>query len=166
MNHLAGSRVFQSGRTKGAAAALLSNHLSRRTSLLTRGSVPPALRTMSTASLHLVPVPLPENTNVILGQSHFIKTCEDIYEACQSVGGGIKFGLAFSEASGDCLVRSEGTDDDLVKVAETFMYEKLRCGHTFAVWIRSPHFPINVLNAIKNVPEVREIKLNAAILFQ
>lgn len=109
----------------------------------------------SSLRLDLVTVPLPADTNVIVGQSHFIKSVEDIFEACASVGGGIKFGLAFSEASGPCLIRNDGTSEELAKEASKFLLEELRCGHTFLVYILSPHFPINVLNSIKTVPEVR-----------
>jgi len=91
--------------------------------------------------------------NFILGQSHFIKTVEDIHETLVGAVPGIKFGLAFCEASGACLVRSTGTDEQLVKLArENAM--KIGAGHSFIILLGDGFFPINVLNAIKNVPEV------------
>jgi len=95
------------------------------------------------------------DTNLILGQTHFIKSAEDLYEALISSAPGIKFGLAFSEASGKCLVRSEGNDDELIKAAQDNAIE-LGCGHSFIIFMRNS-YPINVLNAIKNVQEVCNI---------
>ena len=95
------------------------------------------------------------DTNLILGQTHFIKSAEDLYEAIISSAPGIKFGLAFSEASGKCLVRSEGNDDELIKAAQDNAIE-LGCGHSFIIFMRNS-YPINVLNAIKNVQEVCNI---------
>jgi len=97
----------------------------------------------------------PPDTNLILGQTHFIKSAEDLYEAIISSAPGIKFGLAFSEASGKCLVRSEGNDDELIKAAQDNAIE-LGCGHSFIIFMRNS-YPINVLNAIKNVQEVCNI---------
>ncbi|MGB8216817.1 MAG: adenosine-specific kinase [Candidatus Methanoperedens sp.] len=97
----------------------------------------------------------PRDTNLILGQTHFIKSAEDLYETLITGAPGIKFGLAFSEASGKCLVRSEGNDDELVKAAEENALE-LGCGHSFIIFMRNA-YPINVLNAIKNVQEVCNI---------
>jgi len=97
-------------------------------------------------------VPLPENTNVIVGQTHFIKTAEDLYETLVGSVPGIKFGLAFCEASGPCLVRSEGNDPDLKKIAAQSAFD-IGAGHTFIIYIRGA-YPINVLNAIKGCPEV------------
>ncbi|MCZ7399917.1 MAG: adenosine-specific kinase [Candidatus Methanoperedens sp.] len=97
----------------------------------------------------------PRDTNLILGQTHFIKSAEDLYETLITGAPGIKFGLAFSEASGKCLVRSDGNDDELVKAAEENALE-LGCGHSFIVFMRNA-YPINVLNAIKNVQEVCNI---------
>lgn len=99
-----------------------------------------------------VDVEKPAELNVILGQTHFIKSVEDIYEALVTAVPGIKFGLAFCEASGDCLIRSDGTDPELVKLAEENA-EKIGAGHSFIVFLRDC-YPINVLNAIKSVPEV------------
>jgi hypothetical protein len=94
----------------------------------------------------------PEGLNLILGQSHFIKTVEDIHETLVSTVPGIKFGLAFNEASGPCLVRSSGTDDDLVSLAEKNALA-IGAGHSFIIFLKDA-FPVNVLNAIKAVPEV------------
>lgn len=93
-----------------------------------------------------------KDTNLILGQTHFIKSAEDLYETLITGAPGIKFGLAFSEASGKCLVRSEGNDDELIKAAEDNAMA-LGCGHSFIVFMRNA-YPINVLNSIKNVQEV------------
>ncbi len=100
-------------------------------------------------------LPLPEGSNVILGQTHFIKTTEDLYEAMINSVPGIKFGLAFCEASGPCLVRSEGNDPDLKKQAEVSA-QQIGAGHTFVIYIKNA-FPINVLKAIKDCPEVCNI---------
>ena len=97
----------------------------------------------------------PDEINLILGQSHFIKTVEDLHEALVTSVGGIKFGLAFCEASGPCLVRSSGTDPELVELAQRNALA-LAAGHTFLILLRDA-FPINVLNAVKNVPEVCHI---------
>ena len=102
--------------------------------------------------LKLVELTIPEESNIILGQSHFIKTVEDLYEALASSAPGIKFGLAFCEASGECLVRSEGNDEELEKTAVDNAM-KLGCGHSFNIVMRNS-FPINVLNQVKTVPEV------------
>lgn len=93
--------------------------------------------------------------NVIIGQAHFIKTVEDIYEALVNSVPGIKFGIAFCEASGPCLVRSAGTDEDLKKCAEKNALI-LSAGHSFIVTLRDT-YPINVLKALKDVPEVCSI---------
>jgi uncharacterized protein len=102
--------------------------------------------------LKLVDLTIPEESNLILGQSHFIKTVEDIYEALASSAAGIKFGLAFCEASGDCLVRFDGNDEELKKVASENAL-KLGCGHSFNIVMRGA-YPINVLTQLKAVPEV------------
>ncbi len=94
----------------------------------------------------------PDDVNVILGQSHFIKTVEDVHEAMVNAVPGIKFGLAFCEASGSCLVRYSGTDSNLMELAKTNALS-LSAGHCFIVFLRNS-YPINVLNSIKNVPEV------------
>ncbi len=103
----------------------------------------------------IVRIKKPEEVNLILGQSHFIKTGEDIYEALVTAVPGIKFGLAFCEASGPCLIRSEGTDSAMKKLAVTNA-ARIGCGHSFIIFLKDA-FPINVLPAIKNVPEVCSI---------
>lgn len=95
---------------------------------------------------------IPQDSNVILGMSHFIKTAEDLYEAIAGTAPRSRFGIAFSEASGPCLVRCEGNDPELIDAAKEAALA-LGCGHTFVVLIRDA-FPINVLNAIKAVQEV------------
>jgi adenosine/AMP kinase len=98
----------------------------------------------------------PEETNFILGQSHFIKTVEDIYEALISTVPGIKFGLAFCEASGKCLVRWEGTDKRLNELAKKNALS-IGAGHSFIIFLGEGFFPVNILNPIKLVPEVCRI---------
>ncbi len=98
---------------------------------------------------------IPEGANLILGQSHFIKTVEDLYEILVGTVPDIKFGLAFSESSGDCLIRVEGNDPELTAAA-TANADKLAAGHTFNILIRNA-FPVNVLNAVKLCPEVCRI---------
>jgi uncharacterized protein len=105
--------------------------------------------------LKLEKIVIPEGANFILGQTHFIKTVEDLYEILVGAVPGIKFGLAFSEASGDCLIRVEGNDDDL-KAAATENARRLAAGHTFNILLKDA-FPINVLNAVKLCPEVCRI---------
>ena len=100
-------------------------------------------------------VPMPEETNVIVGQTHFIKTTEDLYEILVGSVPGIKFGLAFCEASGPCLVRSEGNDPELKKLAAQSAFD-IGAGHTFVIYIKNA-YPINILNTIKNCPEVCSI---------
>ncbi|OGX41643.1 MAG: hypothetical protein A3F87_04080 [Omnitrophica WOR_2 bacterium RIFCSPLOWO2_12_FULL_51_24] len=99
-----------------------------------------------------VKIEKPAEYNIIIGQSHFIKTVEDIYEAMVGAVPGIKFGMAFCESSGACLIRSAGTDDDLKKLAEKNALA-VGAGHSFII-IMKDSYPINVLNAIKDVPEV------------
>ncbi|MDM7939969.1 MAG: adenosine-specific kinase [Methanothrix sp.] len=102
--------------------------------------------------LKVIKMDIPEGSNLVLGQSHFIKTAEDLYEAIAGTVPGAKFAVAFSEASGDCLVRLEGNDADLIEVAKKNSLA-LACGHTFVVLLKGA-FPINVLNAIKGIQEV------------
>lgn len=94
----------------------------------------------------------PDDVNVIIGQSHFIKTVEDLHEALVGVSPHLRFGIAFCEASGDRLVRTSGNDDDLVGLA-TDAALAIGAGHAFVVLLREG-FPVNVLNSIKMVPEV------------
>jgi len=103
----------------------------------------------------LVPVGIPEGCNVIVGQSHFIKTVEDLYEALVTSSPSLRFGVAFCEASGDCLIRREGNDPDLVAAAVENA-RAIDAGHVFVVLIREG-YPINVLNRIKDVQEVCRI---------
>ncbi len=103
----------------------------------------------------LVKLTIPDGANLILGQSHFIKTVEDLYEILVGTVPGIKFGLAFSESSGDCLIRVEGNDPEL-KAAATENARLLGAGHTFNILLKEA-FPINVLNAVKLCPEVCRI---------
>jgi len=105
--------------------------------------------------LKVVQLTIPEGANLILGQSHFIKTVEDLYEILVSTVPGAKFGLAFSESSGDCLIRVEGNDPELTAAA-TENAQKLAAGHTFNILLKAA-FPINVLNAVKMCPEVCRI---------
>jgi adenosine/AMP kinase len=95
----------------------------------------------------------PDATNFILGQTHFIKSVEDIHEALVGAVPGIKFGLAFCEASGKCLVRCSGTDAAMVQLAQKNA-SALGAGHCFIVFLGEGYYPVNVLNAIKMVPEV------------
>ena len=98
----------------------------------------------------------PETINFILGQTHFIKTVEDVHEALVGAVPGIRFGLAFCEASGACLVRCSGTDAGLVDLAQKNALA-LGAGHSFIVFLGDGFFPLNVLNALKLVPEVCRI---------
>ena len=97
----------------------------------------------------------PEEVNLILGQSHFIKTVDDLHEALVTAVPGIRFGLAFNEASGAALVRWSGTDDELVVLARETM-RQIGAGHAFLVLLRNA-FPVNVLPAVRAVPEVCRI---------
>lgn len=103
-----------------------------------------------------VKIDKPDSTNFILGQTHFIKTVEDIHEALVAAVPGIKFGLAFCEASGKCLVRGSGTDSGLQELARRNAMA-LGAGHSFIVFLGEGFYPINVLNTIKMVPEVCRI---------
>ncbi len=94
----------------------------------------------------------PEELNLILGQSHFIKTVEDLHETLVGAVPGIRFGIAFCEASGPCLVRRSGTDEELIDLAVKNA-QAIGAGHSFVILLRDT-FPINVLNAVKSVPEV------------
>jgi len=106
-------------------------------------------------SFFLETIVVPEECNIILGQSHFIKTVEDLYEIMVNSVPGIKFGLAFSEASGPCLIRKDGTDNELVDIAVDNIM-KIGAGHTFLIVIKNA-YPINVLPAIKDCREVVHI---------
>jgi adenosine/AMP kinase len=106
--------------------------------------------------LTTVKIDKPEATNFILGQTHFIKTVEDLHEALVTTVPGIKFGLAFCEASGLCLVRWSGTDPAMIELAKRNA-QALSAGHSFLVFLGEGYYPINVLNTIKMVPEVCRI---------
>ena len=105
--------------------------------------------------LKIIKIENPNSMNLILGQSHFIKTVEDIYEAIVSTVPMAKFGLAFCEASDVCLVRHTGTDNEMLELSRNNAYT-LSAGHSFIIFMKDM-FPVNVLNAIKNVPEVCRI---------
>jgi len=105
--------------------------------------------------LKIITIENPDELNFILGHSHFIKTIEDIHEAIVCTVPNAKFGVAFCEASDECLVRYSGTDEEMIELAKKNAFE-LSAGHTFIVFMKDM-FPINVLNAIKNVPEVARI---------
>lgn len=99
-----------------------------------------------------VRIDVPEGGNIVLGMAHFIKTVEDIYEALVNAVPNIRFGIGFCESSGPCLVRHEGNDEELRQLAAKKAFE-ISCGHSFIVFLKNA-FPINVLDRIKNVPEV------------
>jgi adenosine/AMP kinase len=102
-----------------------------------------------------VKIEKPETTNVIIGQAHFIKTVEDLHEALVGCVPGIEFGLAFCEASGPALVRAGGTSEEMVALAKRNAVA-LSAGHVFVIFLGNA-FPINVLNAVKGVPEVCQV---------
>ena len=105
--------------------------------------------------MHLITVKIdkPEEINFILGQSHFIKTVEDLHEALAQSAPGIKFGLAFCESSGEMLIRWSGTDDAMIELAKRNALA-LSAGHSFIVFLGAGFFPVSILNAIKMVAEV------------
>ena len=100
-------------------------------------------------------IKFPDGCNIIFGMSHFIKTVEDLYEAMVNSVPGIKFGLAFNEASGPCLVRKEGTDNELMEIAVENQ-RRLGAGHTFLIILKDS-FPVNVLPSVKSCREVVNI---------
>jgi adenosine/AMP kinase len=106
-------------------------------------------------NLHVVPLRIPENANIVLGQSHFIKTVEDLFEVMVNAVPRIQFGVAFNEASGPCLTRADGTNPEL-RDAAVAIASDVGAGHFFAVVMRDA-FPINVLKAIQSAPEVCSI---------
>jgi adenosine/AMP kinase len=106
--------------------------------------------------LHTVPIAIPDGLNIILGQTHFIKSVEDLHEALVNAVPGIRFGLAFCEASGERLVRWSGTDDELVTLAQQNALA-IAAGHSFIIFLGRGFYPVNVLNAVKLVPEVCRI---------
>ncbi|HSR33286.1 MAG TPA: adenosine-specific kinase [Anaerolineae bacterium] len=106
--------------------------------------------------LKIIPIEKPEMINFVLGQTHFIKSVEDIHEAMVTSVPGIKFGLAFCEASGACLIRWTGTDDEMIELARANA-SAIGAGHSFILFLAEGFYPINVLNALKMVPEVCRI---------
>ena len=106
--------------------------------------------------IKLVAIEKPESINFILGQSHFIKTVEDMHEALFSSVPGIKFGLAFCEASGPCLVRWSGTDEAMIELARSNAMS-IGAGHSFILFLADGYFPVNVLNTVKSVSEVAHV---------
>jgi adenosine/AMP kinase len=105
--------------------------------------------------IQTVQIVKPDEVNLILGQSHFIKTVEDLHEALAGAVPGIEFGLAFCESSGACLVRWSGTDEEMIELARKNAYA-LSAGHCFIIFLKNA-YPINLLNAVKMVPEVCRI---------
>ncbi len=103
-----------------------------------------------------VAIEKPENTNFILGQSHFIKTVEDIHETLVNSVPGIRFGIAFCEASGKCLVRWSGTDPEMIALAQKNALN-IGAGHSFLIFLGEGFYPLNILNAVKSVAEVCRI---------
>ena len=103
--------------------------------------------------LTTVTIEKPEPINFILGQSHFIKTVEDVHEALVSTVPGIKFGFAFCEASGECLIRWTGTDDAMIELAKQNALA-LSAGHSFILFLGEGYYPINVIHALNRVPEI------------
>ena len=106
--------------------------------------------------IQIVRIEKPEDINFILGQSHFIKTVEDVHEALVTSVPGIKFGMAFCEASGKCLVRWSGTDAAMIELAKSNA-RAIGAGHSFIIFLGDGYFPVNVLNAVKTLPEVARI---------
>ncbi|MFQ6076971.1 MAG: adenosine-specific kinase [Candidatus Bathyarchaeia archaeon] len=105
--------------------------------------------------IKVIRIETPEGCNLILGQSHFIKTVEDLYEAMVNSVPGVEFGLAFCESSGPCLVRFDGNDEGLKRAATENAF-RIGAGHCFIIFMKNA-YPINVLNAVKRVPEVCSI---------
>jgi uncharacterized protein len=116
--------------------------------------------TMSEPVIDIVPIDVPDGVNLILGQAHFIKTVEDLYEALAGSSPHLRFGLAFCEASGPRLVRRAGNDDELVDLAVQHALA-VGAGHSFVILLREG-FPVNVLNQVKAVPEVCHISCATA----
>jgi uncharacterized protein len=115
--------------------------------------------------LHSITIEKPEDINFILGQSHFIKTVEDIHEALVGAVPGIQFGVAFCEASGLCLIRYSGTNPEMIELAKKNA-AAIGAGHSFIIFLGEGFFPLNVLNTVKNIPEVCNIFCATANLTQ
>lgn len=105
--------------------------------------------------IHAIKIEVPEGCNLVLGQAHFVMTVEDLYETMVSSVPNARFGIAFTEASGPCLIRTEGNDPELVMSCVTSL-QAIGAGHIFCIYMRNA-YPVNVLNAIKNCPEVCNI---------
>jgi adenosine/AMP kinase len=105
--------------------------------------------------LTTVPVSIPKDCNIILGQTHFIKTIEDLYEIVATTVPQAKFGVAFTEASGPCLIRTEGNDEDLITACVSTL-RSIGAGHVFCIFLKNA-FPINILTPVKSCPEVCRI---------
>ena len=120
---------------------------------MTSNNQPLGNQTMTTL---VVSIQKPADVNVIVGMTHFIKTCDDIHEALVGSVPGIRFGLGFCEASGDRLIRWTGTDDELIALAQSNA-QALACGHAFVLFLGPPTFPLHILNTLKMVPEVCRI---------
>jgi adenosine/AMP kinase len=106
----------------------------------------------------------PKDCNVVLGMAHFIKTVEDLYEALVNAVPNIKFGISFCESSGPCLVRHEGNDGELRRLAAEKAFE-IACGHSFVIYLKNA-YPVNVLDKIKKVPEICTIFAATANLLE
>jgi adenosine/AMP kinase len=102
--------------------------------------------------MHAVRIEYPEGCNIIIGQTHFIKTAEDLYEVVATTVPQAAFGIAFTEASGPCLIRTDGNDDDLIRGCARVL-QSIGAGHVFCILLRNA-YPINILNQVKNCPEV------------
>ncbi len=114
------------------------------------------MKSKNKPSFEVCDIKKPDNINFILGQSHFIKTVEDIHEALINISSSVKFGLAFSEASGTRLIRFTGTDSRLIELAKENI-KRISVGHSFIIFFGEGFYPINFMNAIKSVPEVVNI---------
>jgi adenosine/AMP kinase len=125
----------------------------RRSVIITVQELLIAINEERAMNIRFVPIEKPEEINFILGQSHFIKTVEDIHEALVTAVPGIKFGLAFCESSGKCLIRWAGTDPEMIALAQKNA-QAIGAGHSFIIFLGAGFFPINVLNLVKNIPEV------------
>ena len=106
--------------------------------------------------LKIVPIEKPEPINFVLGQTHFIKSVEDIHEVLVTSVPGIQFGLAFCEASGKCLIRWTGTDEEMIELAKANA-SAIAAGHCFILFLGEGFYPVNILHALRNVPEVCRI---------
>lgn len=140
----------------GRRGAFIPHGGGRFTAGLTRGGSRGEIAAAMDMTFTLVPIEKPESTNFILGQTHFIKSVEDIHEAMVNSVPGIRFGLAFCEASGKCLVRTSGTDPSMIDLARKNALA-IGAGHSFILFLADGFFPVNVLNSLKMTPEVCRI---------